>query len=117
MRNNRYRLTFLKNHFSVQKSVQNRKNRLIFATSPYFWTEHMLLSYQRKQTEIKPLPEIMTSFKERINMFELIAILGLSAIVVSCAVNLFEMAFFTPEEEPPKILNAQKDPAAEEYIA
>lgn len=50
-------------------------------------------------------------------MFELIAILGLSAIVVSCAVNLFEMAFFTPEEEPPKILNTQKDPAAEEYIA
>lgn len=72
----------------------------------------MLLSYQRKQTEIKPLPEIMTSFKERINMFELIAILGLSAIVVSCAVNLFEMAFFNPTEETPKALNAGEDSAA-----
>ncbi len=50
-------------------------------------------------------------------MFELIAILGLSAIVVCCAVNLFEMALFTPEEEIPKVLNAQKDSAAEEYIA
>lgn len=50
-------------------------------------------------------------------MFELIAILGLIAIVVSCAVNLFEMAFFTPKEEAPKVLNAQKDPAAKEYIA
>lgn len=50
-------------------------------------------------------------------MFELIAILGLSAIVVSCAVNLFEMAFFTPKEDAPKVLSAQNDSAAEEYIA
>lgn len=50
-------------------------------------------------------------------MFELIAILGLSAIVVSCAVNLFEMAFFNPEEEAPNISNAQKDSAAEKYTA
>lgn len=50
-------------------------------------------------------------------MFELIAILGLSAIVVSCAVNLFEMAFFAPKEETPKVLNSQTDSAAEEYIA
>ncbi len=54
----------------------------------------------------------MTSFKERINMFELIAILGLSAIVVSCAVNLFEMAFFNPTKETPNALNAEEDSAA-----
>ncbi len=50
-------------------------------------------------------------------MFELIAILGLSAIVVSCAVNLFEMAFFTPEEEPLNVLNVQEDSTVNEYIA
>ncbi|MCC8192536.1 MAG: hypothetical protein LIO41_05825 [Ruminococcus sp.] len=31
-------------------------------------------------------------------MFELIAILGLSAIVVSCTVNLMEMAFYSPDD-------------------
>lgn len=59
----------------------------------------------------------MTSFKERINMFELIAILGLSAIVVCCAVNLFETAFFTPEEETSNVLNVQEDSTANKYIA
>lgn len=50
-------------------------------------------------------------------MFELIAILGLSAIVVSCAVNLFETAFFTSEEEPSNVLNVQEDSTVNEYIA
>lgn len=51
-------------------------------------------------------------------MFELIAILGLAGIVVSCAVNLVEMAMFDPDGESEMTYTAE-EPAvsAKKYIA
>ncbi len=56
-------------------------------------------------------------------MFELIAILGLSTILVSCAVNLFELAFYEPKQEAETDKShtaadtAEKGESAKEFIA
>lgn len=56
-------------------------------------------------------------------MFELIAILGLSAIIICCAVNLFELAFYEPDngelkKEPEKVINkAENNKDLKEFIA
>lgn len=56
-------------------------------------------------------------------MFELIAIIGLSAVIISCAVNLFELAVYEPEQETEISQShnasdtADKSESAKEFIA
>ncbi len=60
---------------------------------------------------------------EDFKMFELIAIIGLSAVIISCAVNLFELAIYEPEQETEISQShnasdtADKSASAKEFIA